>query len=89
MSSTSTFDDMHLILAFRIATLPGEEDVAGLQALLDPNTLEGRAARIALLTQGSGPLSLATRGDMPFEHNKEKPAAAVSSLSGGSSLLMT
>ena len=66
----------------RIATLPGEEDVAGLQALLDPNTLEGRAARIALLTRGSGPLSLATRGDVPFDH-KERPVTAVSGRSGG------
>lgn len=68
-----------------MATLPGEEDVAGLQALLDPNTLEGRAARIALLTRGSGPLSLATRGDLPFEH-RDRPGTAVSSRNG--SLLM-
>ncbi|KAF8575165.1 hypothetical protein K439DRAFT_1545511 [Ramaria rubella] len=55
-----------------VATLPGEEDVAGLQALLDPNTLEGRAARIALLTRGTGTLSLATRGEIPFERG-ERP----------------
>lgn len=46
----------------RIATLPGEEDMDGLQELLDPRTLEGRAARIALLTKGTYPLSLATEG---------------------------
>lgn len=47
---------------FSIATLPGEEDMDGLQELLDPRTLEGRAARIALLTKGTHPLSLAAEG---------------------------
>jgi len=41
-----------------LATLPGE-DVEGLRRLLDPHTLSGRAARISLLTTGSGLLSLA------------------------------
>ncbi|GJJ08576.1 hypothetical protein Clacol_002795 [Clathrus columnatus] len=45
-----------------IATLPGEEDIEGLQELLNPHTLEGRAARIALLTKGTHPLSLASEG---------------------------
>jgi len=42
-----------------LATLPGEEDLDGLRKLLDPQTLAGRAARISLLTTGSGLLSLA------------------------------
>ncbi|KAI9512064.1 hypothetical protein F5148DRAFT_1165954 [Russula earlei] len=42
-----------------LATLPGEEDVDGLRKLLDPQTLAGRAARMSLLTTGSGVLSLA------------------------------
>jgi len=42
-----------------LATLPGEEDTEGLRRLLDPHTLSGRAARISLLTTGSGLLSLA------------------------------
>ena len=40
-----------------MATLPGEEDIKGLNALLDPNTVTGRVARIALLTQGNDSLS--------------------------------
>jgi len=36
------------------ATLPGEEDMVGLEALLDPHTLEGRAVRINLVTKGWG-----------------------------------
>lgn len=43
----------------RLATLPGEEDANGLLRLLDPQSLAGRAARISLLTPGSGLLSLA------------------------------
>ena len=43
-----------------LATLPGEEDIDGLRKLLDPQTLAGRAARISLLTHGSGLLSLAS-----------------------------
>ena len=43
----------------RLATLPGQEDVAGLTALLDPSTLPGRVARINLLTRGSNALFLA------------------------------
>ncbi|KAF7794800.1 hypothetical protein EIP86_005942 [Pleurotus ostreatoroseus] len=42
-----------------LATLPGQEDVAGLTALLDPSTLPGRVARINLLTRGSNALFLA------------------------------
>ena len=75
-----------IFVTFSIATLPGEEDVAGLQALLDPNTLEGRAARIALLTRGSGPLSLATCGDLPFQR---RGGAAAVSRGGSSGLLVT
>ena len=59
-----------MLILTRIATLPGEEDVAGLQALLDPHTLEGRAARIALLTKGLGPLSLAVEGSLSLKANK-------------------
>ena len=33
--------------------MPGEEDIKGLSALLDPNTVTGRVARIALLTKGN------------------------------------
>lgn len=40
----------------------------GLQELLDPRTLEGRAARIALLTKGTYPLSLATEGMLDPTH---------------------
>lgn len=42
-----------------LATLPGHEDFAGLNALLDPSTLPGRVARINLLTRGSNALYLA------------------------------
>ncbi|TFY67192.1 hypothetical protein EVG20_g4034 [Dentipellis fragilis] len=42
-----------------LATLPGEEDVDGLEQMLDPKTLPGRAARISLMTQGSNSLFLA------------------------------
>lgn len=77
-----------------IATLPGEEDHVGLQALLDPNTLEGRAARIALLTKGSGPLSLATQGDLAFERdinngNSKDTLRPVMPRMGSGCLLMT
>lgn len=57
-------------IVFRSATLPGEEDVAGLSAILDPNTVTGRVARISLLTSGSAgdTLSLAFSGE---RHTKE------------------
>lgn len=50
---------MRGLIDHRLATLPGEEDIEGLRKLLDPHTLSGRAARISLLTTGSGLLSLA------------------------------
>ncbi|EIW57590.1 uncharacterized protein TRAVEDRAFT_150122 [Trametes versicolor FP-101664 SS1] len=67
----STLDDLSNYDAFRdgflllpaleniLATLPGHEDFAGLNALLDPSTLPGRVARINLLTRGSNALYLA------------------------------
>ncbi|KZT29748.1 hypothetical protein NEOLEDRAFT_1127559 [Neolentinus lepideus HHB14362 ss-1] len=42
-----------------LATLPGQEDVDGLSALLDPSTLVGRVARINLVTRGSNAMFLA------------------------------
>ncbi|EPQ52797.1 hypothetical protein GLOTRDRAFT_132032 [Gloeophyllum trabeum ATCC 11539] len=42
-----------------LATLPGQEDVDGLSALLDPSTLVGRMARINLVTRGSNAMFLA------------------------------
>jgi len=41
----------------RAATLPGQEDTEGFAALLDPNTLAGRALRVNLVTKGFGPLA--------------------------------
>ncbi|KAI5122770.1 hypothetical protein M0805_009852 [Coniferiporia weirii] len=41
------------------ATLPGEEDMEGLQAILDPSTVTGRVARISLMTTGSAGDALA------------------------------
>ncbi|KAH9846685.1 hypothetical protein C2E23DRAFT_569322 [Lenzites betulinus] len=67
----STLDDLSNYDAFRdgflllpaleniLATLPGHEDFAGLNALLDPTTLPGRVARINLLTRGSNAMFLA------------------------------
>ncbi|KAI0833519.1 hypothetical protein BC628DRAFT_1308600 [Trametes gibbosa] len=67
----STLDDLSNYDAFRdgflllpaleniLATLPGHEDFAGLNALLDPTTLPGRVARINLLTRGSNAMYLA------------------------------
>ncbi|KAI0649080.1 hypothetical protein C8Q79DRAFT_491131 [Trametes meyenii] len=67
----STLDDLSGYDAFRdgflllpaleniLATLPGHEDFAGLNALLDPSTLPGRVARINLLTRGSNAMFLA------------------------------
>jgi hypothetical protein len=49
-----------LTMMYRLATLPGEEDVDGLRKLLDPQTFAGRAARMSLLTHGTGVLSLST-----------------------------
>lgn len=49
----------------RLATLPGQEDVAGLKALLDPATLSGRVARINLLTKGSNAMFLAMTPPRP------------------------
>ncbi|KIJ52533.1 hypothetical protein M422DRAFT_43378 [Sphaerobolus stellatus SS14] len=66
LSEYDAFRDGFLLLPSLesiIATLPGEEDLPGLQALLDPNTLEGRAARIALFTKGVGPWTLAVKGE--------------------------
>lgn len=37
----------------RSATLPGDEDMEGLSAILDPSTVTGRVARISLMTTGS------------------------------------
>jgi hypothetical protein len=52
--------DLWVTMINRLATLPGEEeDADGLLRLLDPQMLAGRAARISLLTPGSGLLSLA------------------------------
>ena len=42
-----------------LATLPGQEDLVGLTALLDPATLPGRVARINMLTKGSKSMFLA------------------------------
>jgi len=56
-----------------VATLPGEEDLEGLQALLDPSTLEGRVARIALTTRGPGVMSLA----MPISVPSQEPIGVV------------
>jgi hypothetical protein len=47
------------LMIYRVATLPGDEDIEGLEALLDPSTFEGRVARIGLLTRGPGSMSLA------------------------------
>ena len=47
------------------ATLPGEEDIAGLTDLLNPNTLPGRVARISLMTKGPSPETLLL-ADMRF-----------------------
>lgn len=52
------------------ATLPGAEDVDGLTALLDPNTLAGRVARISLVTKG-GSHSLALASQSPLEMSRE------------------
>ena len=60
------------------ATLPGSEDLEGLEALLDPSTLEGRVARISLMTRGPGAMSLALPldpGDLPSQVEKEPRTA--------------
>lgn len=48
-------------------TLPGEENIEALIALLDPNTVTGRVARITLLTQGD------TGETMSLAFPKQKP----------------
>ncbi|EJU04923.1 hypothetical protein DACRYDRAFT_104816 [Dacryopinax primogenitus] len=49
------------------ATLPGEEDLDGLEALLNPLTLAGRAVRINLVTTGrKGTLALADMSSDDF-----------------------
>ena len=55
---SSLFHALTLVVS-SLATLPGQEDVAGLAALLDPSTLPGRVARINLLTRGSNAMFLA------------------------------
>ncbi|KZS94262.1 hypothetical protein SISNIDRAFT_63460 [Sistotremastrum niveocremeum HHB9708] len=67
------------------ATLPGEEDIDGLEALLDPSTVTGRAARISLLTKGPDTLSLAMANeplapalDTTSEGNKQIDASEFS-----------
>jgi len=53
------------------ATLPGEEDMDGLEALLDAHTLEGRAARINLVTHGQrSALALADMSSADFSPGK-------------------
>jgi len=42
-----------------LATVPGQEDLEGLTALLDPSTLTGRVGRINLITRGSNSMLLA------------------------------
>ncbi|KAI0331874.1 hypothetical protein GY45DRAFT_1300264 [Cubamyces sp. BRFM 1775] len=62
LSSYDAFRDGFLLLPALeniLATLPGHEDFAGLNALLDPSTLPGRVARINLLTRGSNAMYLA------------------------------
>ncbi|KAH9903060.1 hypothetical protein C8Q73DRAFT_34011 [Cubamyces lactineus] len=62
LSSYDAFRDGFLLLPALeniLATLPGHEDFAGLNALLDPTTLPGRVARINLLTRGSNAMYLA------------------------------
>ncbi|KZP00576.1 hypothetical protein CALVIDRAFT_524869 [Calocera viscosa TUFC12733] len=56
------------------ATLPGEEDMDGLEALLDPHTLAGRAARINLVTKGrsAGTLALADNPSVDFRPAKAR-----------------
>jgi len=61
-----------------VATLPGEEDLEGLEALLDPSTLEGRVARIALTTRGPGVMSLA----MPMNEPSNEPIEVVTPPTG-------
>lgn len=60
-----------------------------MRVLLDPNTLEGRAARIALLTKGVGALSLAVQGiPSVFQHTGALPERPIMPRVGsGSSLL--
>ncbi|KLO12751.1 hypothetical protein SCHPADRAFT_997871 [Schizopora paradoxa] len=55
------------------ATLPGNEDMEGLSALLDPSTVIGRVARISLMTTGSAgdALSLAF-SEMTMGEGKRK-----------------
>ncbi|KZV88892.1 hypothetical protein EXIGLDRAFT_838888 [Exidia glandulosa HHB12029] len=57
------------------ATLPGNEDVDALAALLDPSTLSGRAARINIVTQGMGTLALVApnREPSPIVGNPMRP----------------
>ncbi|KAI0367796.1 hypothetical protein BV20DRAFT_1023845 [Pilatotrama ljubarskyi] len=62
LSQYNAFQDGFLLLPALeniLATLPGHEDFAGLNALLDPTTLPGRVARINLLTRGSNAMYLA------------------------------
>ncbi|KAI0359829.1 hypothetical protein OH77DRAFT_871121 [Trametes cingulata] len=62
LSQYDAFRDGFLLLPALeniLATLPGHEDFAGLNALLDPTTLPGRVARINLLTRGSNAMYLA------------------------------
>ncbi|KAH8117821.1 hypothetical protein DFH11DRAFT_1570878 [Phellopilus nigrolimitatus] len=66
------------------ATLPGEEDMEGLQAILDPSTVTGRVARISLMTTGptSDALTLAfsemNMSDAKFHERKEPSLGAAS-----------
>ncbi|KAI0671775.1 hypothetical protein C8Q78DRAFT_973298 [Trametes maxima] len=62
LSDYDAFRDGFLLLPALeniLATLPGHEDFAGLNALLDPSTLPGRVARINLLTRGFNAMFLA------------------------------
>ncbi|KDQ57328.1 hypothetical protein JAAARDRAFT_35953 [Jaapia argillacea MUCL 33604] len=65
ISGYDAFKDGFLLLPTlesMLATLPGEEDVDGLSAMLDPATLVGRVARINLVTRGSNAMFLAMPG---------------------------
>ncbi|KAH9942767.1 hypothetical protein B0H21DRAFT_517618 [Amylocystis lapponica] len=80
LSEYDAFKDGFLVLPALeniLATLPGHEDFAGLNALLDPTTLTGRVARINLLTHGSNAMFLAmTPPHSPDRTSKDPPGVA-------------
>lgn len=66
-------------MSCRAATFPGQEDVDGLRAILDPSTVMGRIARISLTTQGSAGDALALAFSMMSVDDSLRPGVKMKS----------